>query len=230
MIANNFEKQYQEMGFAAQRRYPNESFLSFLGINYFVLPQEKRRKMKVLELGCGSGANLWMVAREGFDTYGIDFSQTGLQYCEQRLKEWGVSATLIPGDITDLPFEDNEFDLIFDVVSMQHLSFEQHYQCYKDIFRCLKPNGKIYSYHLGENSISLKSAKEMIDHCTVKNITKGYPLATNYQTCFLSANEVRRALSDIGYENIVIEKVLRSYSNQTMYIEYLSVVAEKGNS
>lgn len=28
----------------------------------------------MLELGCGTCANLWMIAREGFRAYGLDFS------------------------------------------------------------------------------------------------------------------------------------------------------------
>lgn len=224
---NVFEQQYQTKGFASQRRYPNESLLAFLGGNYFHLPMQQRSQIKVLELGCGSGANLWVVAKEGFDAYGVDFSSTGLVLCEQMLQTWGCQATLKLDDITSLSFEDNSFDVIFDVVSMQHLTFEQHVQAYKEIYRCLKPGGKFFSYHLGENSVSLKSNNEMVDHCTVKDISDGYPLAHNGQACFLSANETRRMLGEAGLEKVVIEKYLRSYSNQTAYMEYLSMEAIK---
>ena len=223
----NFERQYREKGFASQRRYPNESLIAFLAPNYFHLSKEERSKVKVLELGCGSGANLWMMAKEGFDTYGVELTPTGLEYCEEMLKNWNVSATLKLGDMIDLPFQDEGFDVIFDIVSMQHLNFSQHRKCYREVFRCLKSGGRFFSYHMGENSVSLKSTTDLIDHCTVRNIAEGFPLADNGPTCFISANEVRRELNEIGYKDILIEKILRSYKNQTIYIEYLAITAEK---
>ncbi len=224
---NVFEDKYASGGFSSQRRYPNEALLSFLGSNFFGLSKEERTQLKVLELGCGPGGNLWMVAHEGFDAYGIDLAETGIEICDKRLSHWGVTANLRHGDMTDLPYKDSFFDVIFDVVSMQHLNYKQHMEAYGEAFRCLKEDGLFFSYHLGENSISLKSTCNMIDHCTVENIADGYPLANNGQTCFISANEVRYMLGNCGFKGIIIEKVNRSYSNQTQYIEYLSIVAKK---
>jgi ubiquinone/menaquinone biosynthesis C-methylase UbiE len=188
---------------------------------------DERRKLKILELGCGSGANLWMVAKEDYDAYGMDSSPTGLEFCKLMLERWGVNAKLELGDFTDLKYSDNYFDVIFDVVSLQHINFSQHVDAFKSIFRCLKPKGKFFSYHLGENSISLKSNDDLIDHCTVRSISPGYPLTTKSQTCFMSANETRKLLSDIGFKSINVEKIVRSYENQKMYIEYLIITAEK---
>lgn len=224
---NIFERHYRKYGIVSQRRYPNESLVAFFGSHYFTLSLASRARIKVLEVGCGSGANLWMVAKEGFDAQGIDFSPTGLRYCRRLLRAWGVSVKLTQGDFTQLPFTENDFNIIFDVVSLQHLTFDQHQKAYQEIFRCLKPRGKFYSYHLGENSISLKSTPRMLDHCTVQNIAAGFPLANNGQTCFLSANEVRKLLAEVGFKKIIIEKVVRSYANQTAYVEYLSVEAQK---
>jgi cyclopropane fatty-acyl-phospholipid synthase-like methyltransferase len=222
-----FEEQYQELGFKSQRTYPNESLVAFIKSKFFNIKLEDRKKIKVLELGCGSGANLWMIAEEGFDTYGIDSSPTGLEYCKKMLDKWTVSAILKLEDFTSLSFDNEYFDVIIDVVSTQHLSYLQHKKCYKEVYRCLKSKGNFFSYHLGENSISLKSNDEMIDHCTVKEVKNGFPLANNGQTCFISANEVRKELKVAGFAKVVIEKLIRSYSNQTQYIEYLSIVAEK---
>lgn len=224
---NIFERQYAKLGFSSQRRYPNESFLAFIGANFGQLPAEKRSEIKILELGCGSGANLWMIAREGFDAYGIDFSETGLEYCRKMFCDWDVNGHLEHGDMTRLPYQDESFDVIFDVASMQHLTFSQHAEAYTEVFRCLKTGGMFFSYHLGENSVSLKSTSALIDHCTVENISEGYPLANNGQTCFISANEVRKLLTESGFAKVRIEKITRSYANQTQYIEYLAVVCEK---
>lgn len=223
---NAFEEHYLSTGFESQRKYPNEGLLAFLGGNYSTIPYGERSRLKVLELGCGSGANLWAVSKEGFDAYGIDIAPTGLELCRKMLEKWSASATVRLGDMTALPFEAGFFDVIFDVVSMQHLNMEQHFKSYSEVHRCLKKGGRFFSYHLGENSISLKSTSDMVDHCTVANIGDGYPLANNGQTCFISANEVRRLLRDTGFKGVNIEKVSRSYGNQRQYIEYLSISAE----
>lgn len=223
-----FEEKYKSRGFASQRKYPNESLISFLASYYFHIPIKERRQLNILELGCGSGANLWMVAREGFNTYGIDCTPTSLHLCLEMLTNYETSATLVQGDIIHLPFQDCFFDIVFDVVTMQHLSYKQHQQCYNEIFRILRLGGRFFSYHLGENSISLKSTEKLIDHCTIANIEAGYPLANNGQTCFISANEVRKNLKYAGFDCFSVDKIMRSYSDQRMYVEYLSIAAEKG--
>ncbi len=226
-VTSRFEERYQNEGFACQRRYPNEALIGFLAANYFRRSAAERKNTRILELGCGSGANLWLIAKEGFDTHGIDFSPTGLAYCEQMLAAWQVEAQLQVQDMTRLDFEPNQFDAMVDVVSMQHLTLKQHAQAYAEVWRCLKPTGKFFSYHLGENSVSLRGGTGFIDHATVTNIQHGYPLADNGQTCFLSSNETRKMLQDAGFVNIRIEKLLRSYDDQTRFIEYLIITADK---
>lgn len=98
---------------SSQPKYPCELLVSFLAGKYFLRP--KKNKIKILELGCGNGANLYMVAKEGFSAYGIDFSENAIRLCEKKLKEWQVSARLRIGDMRSLPYPDNFFDVIYDI-------------------------------------------------------------------------------------------------------------------
>jgi len=76
---------YSAQGFAAQRLYPNEELLRFMRRNFFGVPRAEHGKIKILKAACGSGANLWMIAREGFDTYGFDLSPPAITlYAEMR--------------------------------------------------------------------------------------------------------------------------------------------------
>jgi len=219
---NVWEKQYKDNGFKSQREYPNESLIAFVKRNC-------KTGDKILELGCGSGANIWFLGKEGYEAYGMDYAETGIEYCEKMLDKWGSKAKLVVGDMRKLPYEDNYFDAIVDVVSVQHLKFSEHLGCLKEIYRCLKSGGKYFSYHLGENSISyIKGGGKLIDRNTIDNIADtSKPLAGNGQTCFLSRNDYYNFLSESGFKNIVIDKVTRSYNNQEFYIEYLVVSAEK---
>ena len=91
---NVFNDQYKGKGMSSQRMYPNESLIQFIASNYFKLDFDKRKKIKILEVGSGSGANLWMLAKEGFDVYGLDSSSKGNQLAKIHLNDkWGVNAS-----------------------------------------------------------------------------------------------------------------------------------------
>ena len=79
-----YEKSYKNSGFKAQRRYPNEELLRFLGTNFFNKDATDRKNIKVLEVGCGSCPNLWMIAKEGFDAYGLDLSDESLKLGDRK--------------------------------------------------------------------------------------------------------------------------------------------------
>ncbi len=93
-------------------RYPGEDVVRFVARNYY---RRERPAMKILEVGCGPGANIWYLAREGFAAYGIDGSVTAIARCRQRLAADGLTATLHVGDITDLPYPDDTFGAVLDV-------------------------------------------------------------------------------------------------------------------
>ena len=81
-VKDFFNTSYEKLGFNEQRRYTNEELCRFMGRNFFSVSHEKRKDIKILETGCGSGANLWMITKEGFSTYGIDISQESLHLCK----------------------------------------------------------------------------------------------------------------------------------------------------
>ena len=81
-------------------RYPPEELIRFVARHFFSVSD--RRQVRVLEIGCGTGANIWFLAREGFDAYGIDGSKTAMVKAEQRLQEEGLKAHLQVGDIISL--------------------------------------------------------------------------------------------------------------------------------
>ena len=222
------ELQYQKSGFAAQRRYPSEALIQFLARHYFTLPRTKRRRVKMLELGCGSGANLWMVAHEGFDAYGTDDAPTALKLCRKMLKSWKVSAHLSLADMRTQVFPNAIFDAVLDVISMQHLNLEDHTRAYRIAYGALKRGGRFFSYHLGSASSSFKGAhSRLIDRYTVERVNNSrVPLSGNGPICFISAKLMSSMVEKAGFANIAIEKVKRTYVTGKV-IEYLVLEARK---
>lgn len=224
-----FEKHFKESGFHSQRRYPNEQAIQFLASHYFALPRSKRKHIKVLDLGCGSGANLWMIAKEGFDAYGIDISATGIRLCRTMLKQWGVSAALKVGNMRALPYEDSYFDAVVDVLSLEHTTLEGHQQAFKEIFRTLKPGGSFFSWHLGSKSISfIRGGGKKLDSYTRENTpNKQVPYPNNGITCFIPAPLAKKMLTHTGFVDISIERVTRTYKQMTQVEEYFAISARK---
>lgn len=223
---NVFEHLYQTKGIASQRRYPNDALIGFLAGLYARIPPSERQHIRVLELGCGSGANLWYVAKEGFAAYGIDFAPSGVELCRQVLNHWQVQAEVQVADMTRLPFADGEFDVIFDVVSMQHLTMEQHRLAIAEVRRCLKPDGWFFSYHLAHHA-EIAAAATLIDAYTVDDIPKGFPLAGNGQTCLIGLEAWQRLIEESGFRNLSLETVRRSYQQRQFYLDYLICAAQR---
>lgn len=225
----DFEEHFKERGFASQRRYPNEPLLQFLAEHYFSLPRVQRRKTRILDLGCGSGANLWMIAKEGFDAFGIDIARTGIRLCRTMLKSYDVMAALAVGNMRELPYKNDFFDAIVDVLSVEHTTLEGHTQVFAEVFRCLKPGGRFFSWHLGSKNISFTHGEgKRLDRYTIENTPNpNVPYPNNGITCFLTALLVKKMLAQAGFIDISMERVTRTYKQMTQETEYFAIGARK---
>lgn len=229
-----YENSYESSGFGAQRRYPNEELMRFLGRTVFSLSQPMRKEARILEVGCGSGANLWAIAREGFDTYGIDLSAEGIALGRQMMKAWGVNANLQTGDMADLPYEAGFFDAVVNVFSSYCLA-EKDFKRYLDsIARVLRPGGQYFSYTPSKNSDVFKeaAASDKIDGSTLNGIRRSTaPFYGNfYPFRFISLDEYAAFLSGAGggcFNVTYSETVGRTYRNGREYFEFVVIQAEK---
>lgn len=191
---NFWEKDYQNKGINAQRKYPNTDLISFVLSNF-------KEGNKVLEVGCGSGANIWFLAENGLEVYGIDFSDTGLKLCKEVLDSKKLEANLSKQDMTSLNFEDNFFDGVVDVVSIEVCNNIK--KCYQEINRVLKPEGSFFSYTMQKGKEYYK-----FDYMTLLNKETATPI-----------------LKEAGFNKVEFEEVHRINGNKV--IEYLIIKAKK---
>ena len=70
---NTWDKIFQDNEWA---KYPAEDLIRFIAKNFY--NAEIRKKIKILDIGCGTGCNLWFLAREGFQVFGIDGSKNAI--------------------------------------------------------------------------------------------------------------------------------------------------------
>ncbi|MDL2246549.1 class I SAM-dependent methyltransferase [Methanobrevibacter sp. OttesenSCG-928-K11] len=97
----------------------------------------------ILDIGCGGGVNLKRfskIAKNG-KIYGIDYSDVSVQKSKELNKDNNL-VEVMEGSVSDLPFEDNTFDLItgFETVYFWP-DFEEDL---KEVYRVLKPGGTFF--------------------------------------------------------------------------------------
>ena len=227
-----YQDTYQSLGHAAQRRYPNEELCRFMGRNYFPLPFEQRRNIRILETGSGSGANLWMIAREGFDAVGIDLSPTANELCEQTLSSYQTTAELHVGDMTTLPFADESVDAVVDIFSSNCLDHTAGAAFIRDVRRVLKPGGRFFSYFPSKRSDAwtdplAKSRDEpaFIDEHTLNGIARDSSpfFGNDYPFRFLHPREYIAFLEDNGFSVPYCETVQRTYRDRQEAFEFVTI-------
>lgn len=128
-------------------KYPSEDLIRFVARNFYQATD--RSRVRVLEVGCGPGANLWYLAREGFSFAGIDGSETAIDKAARRLDAecpgWRVRGELGVGDIASLPYDTASFDAVIDNEALSCNGFDAACGMYAEIARVLKPGGRLYS-------------------------------------------------------------------------------------
>src|SRR6516165_5718196 len=97
--------------------------------------------LRVVDFGCGSGANTALLAGRGAHLWGIDISEDLLRLGQRRLAVSGRagSATFIAGSAHDMPFPDGSIDVVFGIAILHHLDLDL---VSREVRRVLKPGGR----------------------------------------------------------------------------------------
>ncbi|MCR2125138.1 class I SAM-dependent methyltransferase [Campylobacter upsaliensis] len=137
-------------------KYPSENVIRFIARNFYNV--QDRSKINILELGLGTGANLWFCAREGFKVSGIEWSKTGLERFRARLKDENLSTQIEQIEIGDYlekldNFKNESFDAVIDVASLCCNDREKTRQIFLKAFKKLKVGGKFFSTALGKGIV-----------------------------------------------------------------------------
>ncbi len=115
--------------FAGRRRIL-ESFLAQIAPT---LPVAEGERARILDVGCGTGANLEMLARFG-EAAGVDLSTDALAFCRAR----GLTHVRA-GAAEALPYADASFDLVTALDVVEHL--DDDVAGLSEMRRVLKPQG-----------------------------------------------------------------------------------------
>lgn len=102
-------------------------------------------KGNVLDYGCGAGHLLEeMLKQPNADFYGLDFSTYSIYETKRRTLSKVNLKELVLIDKFPSPFKDEQFDSITLIETIEHLQDEVLDTTMQELFRILKPNGKVF--------------------------------------------------------------------------------------
>lgn len=162
-----------------------------LNAEYFAkyhLPIKNKKKIRLLDLGCGNGINLDFFNNLGYDCYGIDISTKCVNTLNKKYKN-----KVKKNSFEDIDFEDNFFDAIFSHSCLYYGDKQMFSRGIEEITRILKPNGIIRIYTKSKNDFLYKKFKN--DTIKTKN-----PWEKNLYLSFFSKSEILKELRN--YKNI----------------------------
>ena len=112
-----------------------------LMLRALALPQGAR----ILEVGCGRGVALPEFARRlaPASLTGVDIDPELVAEARRRVEAQHVAATVIEGDVRDLPFDDASFDVVIDFGTCYHVSGGRHgaHAALEQVARVLRRGG-----------------------------------------------------------------------------------------
>jgi len=100
----------------AWRETPTGHYIDSRGKSMILDLTQPRGGERLLDVGCGTGDHLWLFRRKGCDVTGVDPSAPMLDMARQKL---GHKADFFLGQPEDLPFSDDEFDIVTLITSLE---------------------------------------------------------------------------------------------------------------
>ena len=196
---------FWEQEFYASGKFPRAPYDAVASFVYRRSPAKPRAEVRVLEVGCGAGNNVWFLASEGFSVAGSDGSQTAIDYAHRRFVASGLTAELRVEAFPKVSFEDRSFDLVIERAALVYVPYEIACQAIEQIQRVLVPGGRFffnpYSYH--ENDVAHHTCfwnRTMIDNA----FARGWKLLRLHHSDLRDELENRPVVSEWRVE---VEKV-----------------------
>ena len=161
--------------------YPDEGLVKFsarylkrrMGVDTWM---DRISDVTVLDVGCGHGRHVVFFAEQGFTVSGIDHSKNAIKVAEEWLKVKNLSANVSVGNIDDLPFEDNSFNVVTCIGVFDHVLFSDAKKAICEINRVLAPGGYMYFTLRSDESSECGRGKKIDENTYI--LQQGYEMGT----------------------------------------------------
>lgn len=203
-------------------KYPSDHVVRFT-FTQFSRELDKRKDIKILDLGCGAGRHTIFLAQEGFETYATDFSEEGLNHLKKSLTYKRLTATLQKADMEKQPFVDNFFDGIISFGVFYYNNLEGYKNAISETYRILKKGGRALvitrttdDYRYGKGMELEKNTFLLyLEDTNEKNMTNH----------FLDRDEIKELFGKFNIINV--EKTETTFSNSEKKNSDWIIIVEK---
>jgi len=131
-----------------------------LAVSFVTLVKKKNKKADVLDLGFGAGRNLIYMANQKFEAYGLEISDTGINFTKKRLKKRNLKAYIVKGDMHSLPYVDSCFDAIICIFAIYHQKLRGIQETISEVHRVLRKGGILLTnFHSKRSSMYGRGVK-----------------------------------------------------------------------
>lgn len=110
----------------------------------YILGARPAPRARVLDLGCGTGADAIFLARQNYEVHGLDFSAEALRLATQRAHESSVVVEWHECGALKTPFDNGYFDLITDRGCCHYMRGPIRRQYAEEVARILRPGGALF--------------------------------------------------------------------------------------
>jgi 2-polyprenyl-3-methyl-5-hydroxy-6-metoxy-1,4-benzoquinol methylase len=109
-----------------------------------ILRQDGILKGEILEVGSGRGTISSYFAHDGFNCHLLDSSPDALKTARSIFAQNNHQATYSVGDADQLPFPENQFDVVLSIGLLEH--FDNIEPCIREQMRVLESEGRFIAY------------------------------------------------------------------------------------
>lgn len=197
-----------------------------LWMNVFraVLPEGP---LRILDVGCGTGAMGLLLSEMGYDVIGIDLSEKMMEVGQKKNEKRRLSMIFIKGDAENPPFEDNYFDVVIN----RHLLWTLPHP---DIAlaswkRTVKPNGQVIVIDgVWDDGEKITKIRRNLS-AALEKIFDPVPSPSGYDEEVLeilpnaggvSDSNARKYFSKAGFKNIYLNNLIHIRDSQKKQLKW----------
>ncbi len=140
MNPTDWETRYQTGDMPWEKGEPSPGLVDFIAAHPEV------QKGSVVVPGCGTGHDVRVWAKAGFDAEGVDLAPSAVRLSQQRTEQAGLRATFTQADFL-LAAPSVQFDWMFEHTLYCAIDPSRRDDYLKSVLRWLKPDGQFLAVH-----------------------------------------------------------------------------------